>query len=744
MVKRFTLRPLLAYSLAVVCAGGMVRGEQPAAPRPRVGLALGGGSARGFAHIGVLRWLHEHRVPVDLIGGTSMGGLVAGSFATGMTTEEIEALVAPLDWARILAPDTPFTDKTFRRKEDARAFPSLLQFGLRGGPKLPTGLSPAMQVNLLFDRVALPYFGLSSFDDLPTPFRCVAADLRRSEAVVFDSGPLDEALRATMAIPGVFTPVVAGDRVLVDGGVLNNVPADVVAGMGADVVIAVDVGSDLNTPKSSDSIFAVLGETLDVMMRAATRRAIQSATHIVVPDLKGLTGSDFSRVAEFVERGYAGAEANRATLSQYAVDEAAYRAYLDTRHARRRTAVPVPMILAVEGVRGHLETVVRRALRPHLGRPLNVSKLERDLVLLTGSDRFDSLTYHMADRDGTAALEVTARPKSNAPPYLLGALDLQNAESSGVVATLRGRIEYLDFLLPESELRLDLGLGDTTVAGVEYYLALGRSGLFVAPQVSYERTSVDLFVDDALRSRYRRVTRRGTLDVGVTTGRRFEARAGYDVADVLADVTVGDPLLPAVDGVQRAWRVGAKFDGQDGPVLPRRGLRLVGELRRFIKTAPARADADGSVVKDPDTLLQAKLDGGYFHPLGRSGRAFVSGRFYTSFGETAIINTFTLGGPFRLGAFRSDELRGSNVAAANAGYFHELARIFEGAFGSVHLGGWIENGAVFEKGGRARVATNLSGGVVIDTPLGPGFLTASVGEGGRFRFYVGIGPLFPR
>lgn len=711
-------------------------------PRERVGLALGGGSARGFAHIGVLRWMHEHRVPVDLIGGTSMGGLVAGSFATGMDAQEIEALVAGLDWATVLAPDSPFVDKTFRRKEDARAFPSVLEFGLRGGPRLPTGLSPAVQVNLLFDRVALPYYGLTRFDDLPTPFRCVAVDLRTSDVVVFDSGLLQEALRATMAIPGVFTPVTTGRRVLVDGGVLNNVPADVVLNMGADVVIAVDVGSDLSTPKTSDSIFAVLGETLDVMMRAGTRRAVQSATHLVIPDLQGLAGSDFSRVAEFIERGYAGAEASRATLIQYAVSEEAYRAYVDARQSKRRSAVPVPSFLAVEGVGGHLATVIRRMLRPHVGRPLAPASLERDIVLLTGSERFDSITYRVTERGGRTGLTVIARAKAHAPPYLLGALDLQNAESSGVVATLRSRIVHLDFLLSGAELRLDLGIGSTSRAGAEYFMALGRSGLFVAPQASYDRASSNLYVDDSLVSQYRRVTRTAAIDVGVTTGRRFEARVGFDYSDVLADVTVGDPLLPVIDGLQRSWRANGRFDGQDGPVLPMRGLRLTGEVRRFLETAPARPTDEGLVVEDPDRLVQARVDGSYFHPVGQHGRIFLGGAVGSSFGATASINSFTLGSPFKLGAFRDGQLRGSNAALATVGYFHELARIFEGALGRLHVGGWVENGAAFETLGDARFETNVSGGLIMETPLGPGFLMASVGRGGKHRLYVGIGPLF--
>ncbi len=299
---------LLAAGLAAPTAA-QVPADMPQKallPRPRIGLALGGGGARGFAHIGVLQWLDEHRVPVDIVGGTSMGALVGAGFATGMAPHEIRNLIEEVDWASVLAPDTPFPYKTFRRKEDTRAFPSALRFGLRGGFRLPSGLSAAEEADLLFDRIAAPYGSHTDFNALPTPFRCVATDIRNAETVVFDSGWLARALRATVAIPGVFAPVSFDGKVLVDGGVLNNVPADVIRRTGlADLVVAVDVGVDPSTQKRYDSIFGVLDETLDVMMRSGTRRALASADVVLVPRIESIGGADFSRVNDLVEHGYA-------------------------------------------------------------------------------------------------------------------------------------------------------------------------------------------------------------------------------------------------------------------------------------------------------------------------------------------------------------------------------------------------------------------------------------------------------
>src|SRR6187401_1576428 len=276
MVQPVTLslvRRLATLAVAAVVGIAHVSGQeaQPRPPsagsRPRVGLALGGGAARGLAHVGVLRWFEEHRIPIDLITGTSMGGLIAGAYASGMTPDEIAQLMRTTDWDAMFISDSPFKYKTFRRKQDKRAYPSQLELGLKGGITLPGGLNPGQQIALLLDRIALSYADMESFDDLPTPFRCVATDLTNAEAVVLGRGSLAQAMRATMAIPGVFTPVNYENWLLVDGGALNNIPADVTKKMGANTVIAVNVGADSATEaQTQGSLVALLGRTIDTMM----------------------------------------------------------------------------------------------------------------------------------------------------------------------------------------------------------------------------------------------------------------------------------------------------------------------------------------------------------------------------------------------------------------------------------------------------------------------------------------------
>ncbi len=401
--------------------------------RPKIGLALGGGAARGIAHIGFLRWLEEHRIPVDHIAGTSMGGLIGGAYASGLSPDEIQALMNDADWDLMFLADSPFRYKTFRRKEDARAFPGQVDFGLKGGFKLPSGLNAGQQIELLLDRLALPYYDLGDFDELPTPFRCVATDIRRGEPLVLGSGSFARALRATMAIPAVFTPVVFDERLLVDGGALNNVPADVVKAMGAEVAIAVNVGSSTDQSPFPNTLFAVLGQTLDSMMTTGTRQALKSADLIVVPDLTGLTGSDWRRTDDLVAQGYKAADGMSTELLKYQVDEASYADWMRARQARRRTGTPVVSRVVVEGLPPVETSSLTAPLRArHAGRALVREDLEDSILRIAGTDRYEIIAYTLRAAPDEPELVVQVTPKTYGPPFVLPSVDVQNIDSSSI------------------------------------------------------------------------------------------------------------------------------------------------------------------------------------------------------------------------------------------------------------------------------------------------------------------------
>src|SRR5271165_1120804 len=240
----------------------------PSGKRPTVGLALQGGGALGLAHIGVITWLEEHHIPVDYIAGTSMGGLVGGVYATGHNAAEMRQIVSGIPWDEVMAGQTPFDDLAFRRKEDARDYPNGLEFGLRKGLQFPEGFNSGQQVSLILDQVALPYSEIKSFNDLPIPFACVASDLVSGKVKVFRDGSLSLALRSTMSLPGIFSPVRDGDHLYADGGLTNNLPVDVAQEMGADFTVAVFLQSAQLDPKAYLSSLGVAGQSVALMIAA--------------------------------------------------------------------------------------------------------------------------------------------------------------------------------------------------------------------------------------------------------------------------------------------------------------------------------------------------------------------------------------------------------------------------------------------------------------------------------------------
>ncbi len=724
-------------------AGGseaVVPARSAAAPdRRRIGLALSGGAARGLAHIGVIQWLDEHRIPVDMVAGTSMGALIGGAFATGMSPGEIRQFVESADWGEIVSIDSPFTVKSFRRKEDSRAFPTDLRFGLKNGINLPGGFNAGPQIDLMLDEIALPYFDLKSFDDLPTPFRSVAADLRRSEVVALDSGLLSRALRASMAIPGVFTPVRIGDRVLVDGGVLNNVPADITRRMGADIVIAIDSTRDFVAKKRTESIVTVVSDTVRALVEAGTRKALESADLLVVPDLTGIEIFDFSRALDAIKRGYDAAEQKNAALQAYAVGEEAYAAWKAERAARRRTALPVPAFIAVEGVGGREASAIIRRLRSHTGRPVDVHALARDITALTGNDRYESMSYRLTSGAQGTGLAITVRPELYGPPFMLTAIDLQNDEAMRLDATVRARVLSYDPLGSGSELRLDAEAGTRLRLGGELFQPLPGTGLFLAPRAEITSSHENAFLGEALRSEYR-VGRAGAgLDVGLLSGARTEARVGLDVQRVVRRITFGTPAFPGVNGTQQFASFRLTFDAQDDAVVPSRGLYARVEARQYLKGARLES-ADGfGIVREDDRMRSAEIDLSLFLPMSTDGRLFIRGAAGSSFGTRTTVNAFTLGGPFRVGSVNTGEVRGSHFALGNLGYLHRVARLAEGTLGALYAGGWIDYGGAFERTGSARFRTCFNGGFILRSPLGPVLLAASVDTKGRPRVALGVG-----
>jgi NTE family protein len=699
--------------------------------RPRIGLALGGGSARGLAHIGVLRWLEEHRIPVDAIAGSSIGACIGAAYATGMSAAEIEAMLKANDWDEMQAPDLPFALKSLRRKEDYRDYPIKMELGLRHGIRLQSNLNSGHRLGLLLSRFTLPYSTVSSFDDLVIPFRAVATDIDKGETVVLDHGPLGPALRASMALPGTFEPVPLEGRRLADGGILNNLPVDVAKTLGVDVVIAVSV-STTRREEASDGIGAVAKRAIAVMMNELDQPRAARADVLILPDIEGVGSSDFSDLESVERRGYDAAEAQSALLLTYALDPDAWARDRERVRERKRPRSGPLSFIAVTGVSDAAAAQIAQRIAEDLQTVPDTVRIEAQLDWVIGHGRYASAMYRRCQREGTEGLCVDFRDKSYAPPLVKFALDLNNEEKDLNLA-LGTRITLMDVTGSGSEWRLDASLGSTLRMGTELSQPLGgrgamRRGAFVAPRAFYERTSENYYLDQKLQSIHDRQRASVGLDVGWLVDRKTQFRAGYETAYVREVARVGSAFTP-LKGHEQEAHVSFSYEGQDRAYFPTRGVRLTATSSWFLDAPgapPGFGRAEARVSSTWSTTHHQHVT-----TYGEGGASFG--------GATPVSYQFSLGGPYRLGAFAPHSLRGSNYLLAGVGYRAQLKRL-PGLLGDrLYLAALVEFGSAFERLDGAVYEYSVTGGLAADTFFGPFFAGASVGRSGMVRAYFIVG-----
>jgi NTE family protein len=710
--------------------------------RPVIGLVLSGGGARGLAHVGVIRWLEEHRIPIDLIAGTSMGGLVGGMYATGADSGQMEALIESIDWDVVLSGDTPYEQKAYRRKEDAREAPSTLEIGLRDGIKLPLGLDAGHQVGLVLDRIAFPYSGLDSFDQLPTPFACVAVDLESGDEVVFRSGSFAEALRSTMSFPGWFAPVRSGDRVMVDGGVLNNLPTDVMEKMGADIIIAVDLGMQSSEEQPIDNVLGVLDRTLTVMMRQNTDRNAERADMLITPDVSGYGFTDFDGVDELGRIGYEATAELAGEIAAFGLDESEWNAFQQARADRRKVFEATPQFIEVSGATEVDEPEVEADLEHHIGVELDPDRLDYDLTNITGWGRYNVVGYEGRKTPDAEGLGIDLHETTHGPPFLRPIIDLRGSEFGELQATFGGRVTFFDVAGSNSEWRIDATYGGTTRASTELFLRLGKRGFFVTPYGSIGEEAVFGYDQGESVAEYR-VDRAGAGgDVGYLFGPRSQLRFGVNVERQHTKLKVGNPRLPELEGLEGTLVGQWSFDGSNSPIIMTRGIRA-SVAARWVFSAPDLVGDWISVLPiTEDEFVQGRIDLNAARPIGGRFYLFGGASGGTSFNASATwLQQFALGGPTQLGALRAGELRGSNFYIGRVGVHWGLADENEPSMlGKFYLTAFYEIGDAFEK--KSDPFQDITFGLTGETILGGVFVGGAIGQEGRGGFFFAIGRLF--
>jgi NTE family protein len=716
--------------------------EQPGptepAHRPRIGLALSGGGALGLSEIGVLQWMEQNHIPVDRVAGTSMGSIIAAMYATGMSPEEIKKFAENVDWDDALRSEPTYRQLGYRRKQDRRDYQIQAALGLKHGLKGPNGFNSGQGVGLLLDRIAFPVSGIASFDDLPIPLRCVATDMLSGDRVVLRDGSLAMAVRASMAIPGVFTPVEINGRVLADGGMVENIPVETVREMDADTVIAIDLSVPLGEQEQLDALTGVLARALDVMLLQNERRSLALANAVVTVNTGNFSIDDYDRLHDLIQLGYKSAANQSAVLLPYAIkDDAEWQQYLVARSARRRPQPKAVQSIVVEGGDSDQDSRFEQSLKSFTSGPLDppkldLPKLETQLTRIAGEGEFDRLGYEGFTQDGVPALRVTAHEKTYGPPFVDLAV---NVDGSGVAAfdfSAGARITFMDVEHHGGEWRNDLLLGSSNLAASEFYQPLGDTHLFVAPYVFASKLPRNEFAGETRVAVFGDERAGGGFDLGFNAGQRSELRLGYKIFDGKLAPLIGSAGLASVTGSTGEVRVRYVWDGQDSPSVPSRGMRVVASLSRVLQSP-------GLI----HPVAQLDVQTSTFIPTGPKTSLFFLASGGTTFHGTAgPFQVFTLGGTFHLGAYLPQEFVGNHYAYSSFGFRREFYHLPQLVGGKIYWGGWYEAGSAFNDPSTVVVRGTFNLGIIAETIVGPIALATSVSPTGQSRVNLSIGRLF--
>lgn len=722
--------------------------ETSAAPasRPRVGLVLSGGGARGGAHIGVLRVLEREGVIVDAIAGTSMGAVVGGLYASGLTADEIERALTSVNWRDAIDDRPSRRELTFRRKSEDLAFLVRFPLGLRGGDfKLPKGLIQGQKLNALLRNLTLPVTDVRRFDDLPTPFRAVATDLESGESVVIDSGDLATAMRASLSAPGVFTPVEREERLLVDGGLTNNFPVDIVREMGVDVVIAVDVGFPLLERSRLDSVATISNQMIAIFVRRnalAQRATLEPSDVLIEPALGDASSFDFGRLSGAVRIGEQAADGLAPRLAALAAPRSEYDAWLAHRADARRPPERIAEVRVAPSAARYEELLTGR-FGSLADRPFDGQALSRRITRLYGQGNLESLDYRLepTGTPGESDLVLDARRNSWGPNYIRFGLNLQDDFEGNSNFNAAARVVLSELTARGAESVWDFQVGASPLIATELYVPLDlEARWFVAPQARLQATTVPVFDGERTVAEFRVRSFRFGLDVGRELGEWGELRAGIRRDIGSTRLRLGQPsnTVPAAlaDFDAREYFGRFSLDQLDDVNFPRDGQSLTVEWRGDQERLGSNT---GSELLSADLIL-ARSWGRHTAVLWSSGGV----NFST---ETNDLRTrFPLGGFLNLSGIAPDSINGRNFAIVRGLYFRQIGRGGPGFLDvPTYIGASFEIGNVWDERGDLSFATARRNGSLflgLDTLLGPVYLATGFEEGGQTALYLFLGRTF--
>ncbi len=713
------------------------------AARPKIGLALSGGGARGIAHVGVLEALEELNVPIDYIAGTSMGSIVGGLYASGLSIQELRRSVEDIDWDRIFNLKGDRDQLSYREKQNQRRL-FQFEFGLDEdyGLTAPSGFVGGQDLFLALKRLTRN-INTDDFSKLPIPFRAVAVDVNTAEVYWVEKGDLALALRASMAVPFAFAPVEIDGRLLVDGGILNNLPVDVVKAMGADIVIAINISAPLEEIKSSHSFLSVAKQSLDAALIQNTRRALENADIVITPNLEGYGSTDFKKGTEMIAKGYEAVikkavlfEGLKLTPTAYARERSALIA-----KAPQTPDIITPAFIKFTGNKRTNTGVLQGKLDDLIGHQLSVEDIEKETTRLMSLNEFEQITYNIEQNErGQTGLVFHVREKAWGPHYFRLGLNVRTTFDDKAEFTALFRHERLNINRFGAEWVTELSVGEEYGLFTEFYQPLDyRRRFFIAPYARFERFFASVFEHKRGVAEYDVGRSQLGIDVGINFGNVAELRTGFLRNHIEADLRIGDPdLLPTGSLEENLLTFKFGYDSLDDRIFPRRGtqINIAGEFY------DDSIDSDNDYQKTTFGIRRA-------FPVNRRFTLMTNANLFTFLRSTPPkYENFSIGGINYLAGYPEGDIGGKHALVLQmAGLLNPagLTKLLPPDSNNVRLAGFIHAGNAWDTYQDINVQDLLYGGLgglVWDTPFGSFFLGAGYTKGGRVNYYLSLGNLF--
>ncbi|HEX6811991.1 MAG TPA: patatin-like phospholipase family protein [Planctomycetota bacterium] len=732
--------PLCALGAALLVVSQHANGQEPtAAKRPKIGLVLSGGGARGAAHVGVLKVLEELRIPVDLLAGNSMGSLVGGIYAYGYSPAEMEKILEEINWPQLLSDKSLREDRAFRRKQDDLVCQIDATFGFRDFEfVLPKGLVAGYYTGNLLKNIVLQRQPSIDFDKLRVPYRAVATDIVSGEQVVLASGDLARAMAASMAIPGAFAPVVIDGHQLVDGMVVNNVPIDIVKQMGADVVIAIDIGTPLLEAEQIRSLLNVTEQMIGILMQKNVDAQLAKLTAedtLLQPDLGDITSTSFDRTAEAIAIGEKAARAIVERLRRYSVPEAEYRLFLER---QRRPAIEYPIIdrIELENDSKLADAVVLALVETQVGERLDPARLQLDFDRIYGLEDFERVTFELHETTpGHAELKLITVAKPWGPNYVKFGLNLEDDFRGDAAYSLSVRYTMRTLNELGAEWRNEIQIGEPIRLLSEFYQPVDyATRWFVAPQVGYEIEEVNAFQSGVKVGEFDTNVGWIGADVGRNLGNVAQLRFGVSRAWGEVDPDITTTPIQKFSFDDGGLRASLEVDTLDNTHFPTAGWHATAKWSNGLEDLGADAEYD---------RLEATVQ--HAQTFGRNTFLLSADVGSAIDGTLPVYQLVTRGGFLNLSGFQRNELVGQAGAAARLIAYRRIAGTQFATFGMpVYVGGSIETGNVTDDRSELFKDLKLAGSLFVgsDTPLGPIYLGYGVAEGGNEALYFFIGQSF--